>query len=96
MISNLEVLDKIVDCSNGKGYFHNINALLIKGRFTDKEKIVAEQFLFNPSRAYAIEALNITPKSYVFLKNYMDEGEVISEMVNVIDNKNITMLILRH
>jgi hypothetical protein len=87
MNSILEMLDKIVDCSNGKGYFHNVNYMLIRIGFTDKERLSVEKFLFDPTRTNALEALDLTPKSYEILKHYMQEKEVIDAMANIIVTK---------
>lgn len=87
MSKNLQVLSKVLQDGKETSYIDRIRDVYRKYGFSDRQKRACEQFLFDPTKEHAVNALEITPKAWVFIRNFLSSRELIEVMTTIIEKK---------
>ncbi|URM33399.1 hypothetical protein LLY41_02640 [Cytobacillus firmus] len=87
---NITEMKEILNIANERSLVVDIRTTFVDFRFTEKQRVVCETFLFGPTKNNAIQALVCTPKSWILVKNYLKrdremEQQVISHISNLIE-----------
>lgn len=64
-------------------------------KFTNRQRLAVEKYLFNPSIDTAIEAMKITPKASLFVGEYLDEDIKIQIIKEEIQNPKVYVRYLK-
>ncbi|EKQ55896.1 MULTISPECIES: hypothetical protein [unclassified Clostridium] len=64
-------------------------------KFTNRQRLAVEKYLFNPSRDTAIEAMKITPKANLFVGEYLDENIRNQIIIEEIQNQKVYVRYLK-
>ena len=97
---NLSELKKLLNISKERSFVVDIRTTFVDFRFTEEQRVVCETFLFEPNKNNAILALECTPKSWLFVENYLKrdpemEQEVMHHINNLIETGKLNGWYLR-
>ncbi|EJL46580.1 hypothetical protein PMI08_01075 [Brevibacillus sp. CF112] len=87
MANNLVILRKVVGYNNDRSLIDAIDGVFSRYGFTDRQKKACEVFLFQPTKETAFKALQLTPKAWVFVKNFLSQGEVTEALVTIVEKE---------
>ncbi|MEW9923746.1 hypothetical protein AB2T63_04760 [Clostridium butyricum] len=72
-----------------------LNKVLEVNRFTNKQKVAVEKYLFNPSEESAIKAIKTTPKASIFVIGDLGEKIIEQAIKEAIQDPKINIRYLR-
>ncbi|WP_289137776.1 hypothetical protein [uncultured Brevibacillus sp.] len=95
MTKNLQVLSSVLQDSKKSSYIEKIRDVYLKHGFTDRQKRACELFLFEPTKENAVMALKLTPKAWVFVRNFLSKKDLTEVMIAIIKKENINSTYLK-
>lgn len=87
MSQTLHVLRKVLQHDQDTNFIDSIREIYRKYGFSDRQKRACEPFLFDLTKENAITALEITPKAWVFAKNFLSFEDLIEVMIGIVEKK---------
>lgn len=83
MNTNLDFWKTSLNVNDNESVIVRIRDIYVAYRLNKKERIACDRFLFNPNVNTAIEALEITPKAWIFIKYFLSKATK-RDKINVI------------
>ncbi|NTU22468.1 hypothetical protein HPY28_19280 [Brevibacillus sp. HB1.2] len=87
MTENLQILSKALQVNMETSFIENIRDIYRQYGFSDRQKRACEPFLFDLTKENAAKALEITPKAWVFVRNFLSCEELIEVMTRIVEKK---------
>lgn len=101
MNTNLDFWKTSLNVNDNESVIVRIRDIYVAYRLNKKERMACDMFLFNPNVITAIKALEITPKAWIFVKDFLNKATkteksfVIRQMVLFIELGVLTRRYMR-
>ncbi|MGO0063481.1 hypothetical protein ACTID9_26355 [Brevibacillus fluminis] len=95
MSKNLHVLNSVLQDNKESSYIERIRDVYRKYAFTDRQKRACELFLFEPTKENAVKSLKLTPKAWVFVRNFLSKEELTEVIISIIEKEKINSTYLK-